>query len=86
MHLLVGKPALEALVRDIDVEAETHFIAFCKILWLFAICNGILHWRLWSETFMSKPILWLLAKYFGFCNRGLFWSETLQDRSPFDGF
>ena len=30
MHLLVGKPALEALVRDIDVEAD----GFCEIFWL----------------------------------------------------
>ena len=36
MHLLVGKPALEALVRDIDVEAETHFMVFAKY---FGFCN-----------------------------------------------
>ena len=48
MHLLVGKPALEALVRDIDVEAETHFMTVCKIVWRFAIE------AFWSDTFQYR--------------------------------
>ena len=60
MHLLVGKPALEALVRDIDVEAETHFMVFAKY---FGFCNrGFLV----RHISIPKPILVLLAKYFGF--------------------
>ena len=57
MHLLVGKPALEALVRDIDVEAETHFMFFAKF---FGFCFMVRH------ISIPNPILVLLAKYFGF--------------------
>ena len=64
MHLLVGKPAMEALVTDIYVEAETHFMAFCKIFWL-------LQYRLFGQQHSrSKPSLWLFVKQIDFCNRG----------------
>ena len=48
MHLLVGKPAMEALVTDIYVEAETHFMVFATKKLAFAIQ------AFWSETFKVK--------------------------------
>ena len=74
MHLLVGKPALEALVRDIDVEAETHFMTFCKIFWQDFLV---------SEDTRPKPISWLFAKYFGFLQHvSTFWSERSRLSRP----